>query len=90
VTRRRRLAALLLVSAGIARIAAGKAPERFNARLETSKGLVDRCALYAEYGETAGGGIRAGKQCPLFDGGNAYLDREFPKLDRIIRATIER
>ena len=45
-------------------------------------------ALYAEYGEKAGGGIRAGRQDPLFEGGNAYLAREFPKLDYIIRATI--
>src|SRR6266508_2286692 len=45
-------------------------------------------ALNSEYGENAGGGIRAGKQQPLFDGGNAYLDREFPRLDRIVRATI--
>jgi peptidyl-prolyl cis-trans isomerase A (cyclophilin A) len=42
--------------------------------------------LNAEYGEGAGGGIRAGRQQPLFDGGNAYLDREFPRLDRILRA----
>jgi homoserine O-acetyltransferase len=47
-------------------------------------------ALYAEYGERAGGGIRAGKQDPVFDGGNAYLRREFPKLDYIKRATIEK
>lgn len=45
-------------------------------------------ALNAEYGENSGSGIRAGKQQPLFDGGNAYLDREFPRLDRIIRARI--
>jgi peptidyl-prolyl cis-trans isomerase A (cyclophilin A) len=48
-------------------------------------------ALNSEYGEKSGGGIRAGRQQPLFDpatGGNAYLDREFPRLDRIIRATI--
>ncbi len=48
-------------------------------------------ALNSEYGESSGGGIRAGRQGPLFDvatGGNAYLDREFPKLDRLIRATI--
>jgi peptidyl-prolyl cis-trans isomerase A (cyclophilin A) len=48
-------------------------------------------ALNSEYGESSGGGIRAGKQQPLFDpvkGGNVYLDREFPRLDRIIRATI--
>src|SRR5579863_2146271 len=34
-------------------------------------------ALNSEYGESSGSGIRAGKQQPLFDGGNAYLDREF-------------
>ena len=44
--------------------------------------------LNAEYGENAGSGIRAGRQQPLFAGGNAYLDREFPRLDRIIRARI--
>jgi cyclophilin family peptidyl-prolyl cis-trans isomerase len=47
-------------------------------------------ALYSGYGERAGGGIRAGTQDPVFAGGNAYLEREFPKLDYIRRATIER
>jgi len=47
-------------------------------------------ALYSEYGEQAGGGIRAGKQDPVFAGGNEYLKREFPKLDYILKATIER
>jgi len=46
-------------------------------------------ALNAEYGETSGGGIRAGKQGPLFDIGNRYLDESFPHLDSIIRASIE-
>jgi hypothetical protein len=45
-------------------------------------------ALYAEYGETAGGGIRAGRQDPLFEEGNAYLDRMYPKLDWIKRAVV--
>jgi cyclophilin family peptidyl-prolyl cis-trans isomerase len=45
-------------------------------------------ALNAEYGETAGGGIRGGKQEPLFAGGNGYLAREFPRLDFIRRASI--
>jgi len=45
-------------------------------------------ALNAEYGETAGGGIRGGKQEPLFAGGNEYLAREFPRLDFIRRARI--
>jgi cyclophilin family peptidyl-prolyl cis-trans isomerase len=45
-------------------------------------------ALYADYGERAGGGIRAGKQDPVFKGGNMYLRRDFPHLDYIKRATI--
>jgi homoserine O-acetyltransferase len=45
-------------------------------------------ALESGYGEDAGGGIRGGKQQPIFDGGNAYLDRRFPLLDRILRARV--
>jgi homoserine O-acetyltransferase len=45
-------------------------------------------SLYSGYGENSGGGVRAGKQGPLVDGGNAYVDREFPKLDHLIRITI--
>jgi cyclophilin family peptidyl-prolyl cis-trans isomerase len=48
--------------------------------------VVDR--LYSGYGENAGGGMRAGRQGRVFAEGNAYLDREFPKLDRLIKATI--
>lgn len=44
--------------------------------------------LYSGYGENAGSGMRAGKQEQIFEGGNAYLDREFPKLDKLIRARI--
>jgi homoserine O-acetyltransferase len=44
--------------------------------------------LYAGYGEDAGGGMRGGKQGKIFDGGNAYLDREFPGLDKLNRATV--
>jgi homoserine O-acetyltransferase len=44
--------------------------------------------LNAEYGENSGSGMRAGRQQALFDGGNAYLDREFPRLDRIVRARV--
>jgi peptidyl-prolyl cis-trans isomerase A (cyclophilin A) len=47
-------------------------------------------ALNSEYGETSGGGIRAGKQQPMFDGGNAYLDREFPRLDKLLHAVVMR
>jgi peptidyl-prolyl cis-trans isomerase A (cyclophilin A) len=51
-------------------------------RVITGMDVVD--ALNKEYGENAGGGIRAGKQDPLFDGGNAYIDRMYPKLDKIM------
>jgi homoserine O-acetyltransferase len=46
--------------------------------------------LYSGYGERSGGGIRAGKQARLFEEGNAYLDREFPMLDRLVRARVVR
>src|SRR5437867_1096489 len=45
-------------------------------------------ALNSEYGENSGSGIRAGKQQPLFDGGNTYMDREYPRLDRVIKAVV--
>ncbi|HYL78928.1 MAG TPA: peptidylprolyl isomerase [Bryobacteraceae bacterium] len=48
--------------------------------------VVDR--LYSGYGETSGGGMRGGKQGKLFEEGNAYLDREFPKLDKLIKARV--
>ena len=44
--------------------------------------------LYTGYGETSGGGMRAGHQDKLFEHGNTYLDQEFPKLDRLIRARV--
>ena len=46
-------------------------------------------ALYSGYGEEAGSGIRSGRQGPLFAEGNAYLEREFPKLDYIVKAQVE-
>jgi homoserine O-acetyltransferase len=44
--------------------------------------------LYSGYGENSGGGVRAGRQAPLFSGGNVYADRAYPRLDRLIRVTI--
>src|SRR5271170_1435145 len=44
--------------------------------------------LYGGYGEHSGGGMRAGHQDEMFASGNTYLDREYPKLDKLIRATI--
>jgi homoserine O-acetyltransferase len=48
--------------------------------------VVDK--FYSGYGENSGGGIRAGRQGPVEQGGNAYLDREYPLLTRIRRASI--
>jgi len=45
--------------------------------------------LYSGYGENAGGGMRGGKQAPLFEGGNAYLDSNFPKLEKLMRAVVK-
>jgi cyclophilin family peptidyl-prolyl cis-trans isomerase len=45
-------------------------------------------SLCAGYAEQSGGGMRAGHQGKLFDEGNAYLDREFPLLDKLLRAEI--
>jgi cyclophilin family peptidyl-prolyl cis-trans isomerase len=44
-------------------------------------------SLYSGYGENSGAGMRQGRQGPLEAGGNAYIDREFPLLDRIHRVT---
>ena len=48
--------------------------------------VLDR--LYGGYGEASGSGVRQGKQGPLARGGNAYMDRVYPKLDRIWRVTV--
>jgi cyclophilin family peptidyl-prolyl cis-trans isomerase len=45
-------------------------------------------SLYSGYGENSGSGVRQGRQGPLANGGNAYVDREFPLLDRIRRVTV--
>ncbi|HUE87018.1 MAG TPA: peptidylprolyl isomerase [Vicinamibacterales bacterium] len=47
--------------------------------------VVDR--LNDEHGEGPGG-IRAGKQEAFFEGGNAWLDLAFPRLDYIRRVTV--
>jgi len=54
-------------------------------KVEEGMDVVD--AFYADYGETAGGGIRAGKQDPVFQDGNEYL-KNFPLLDYIVRARV--
>ncbi|HTM27242.1 MAG TPA: peptidylprolyl isomerase [Vicinamibacterales bacterium] len=55
---------------------------------EVIRGMEVADALYADYGEAAGGGIRAGKQDPVFEGGNKYLERNFPLLDFIKTARV--
>jgi len=45
--------------------------------------------LYSGYGETSGGGMRTGHQNALFAGGNAWLNRSFPRLDYIRQARLE-
>jgi cyclophilin family peptidyl-prolyl cis-trans isomerase len=40
--------------------------------------------LYSGYGESSGSGMRAGHQDAMFNGGNAYMDANFPKLDKLI------
>jgi homoserine O-acetyltransferase len=55
-------------------------------RVTSGMDVVDR--LYSGYGEGAGGGVRGGKQGKILEGGNAWLDASFPKLDRLLRARI--
>jgi homoserine O-acetyltransferase len=57
---------------------------------EVVEGIDVADAWYAEYGEAAGGGIRAGRQDPVFEGGNAYLKERFPLLDYIKTARVVR
>lgn len=55
-------------------------------RVTEGMDVADR--LYAEYDEAVGG-IRAGRQDVVFEMGNAYLMKEYPRLDFIRRAVIE-
>jgi homoserine O-acetyltransferase len=52
------------------------------------EGMAVLDSLYSGYGERSGSGVRQGRQGPLESGGNAYMDREFPLLDRIRRVTV--
>jgi cyclophilin family peptidyl-prolyl cis-trans isomerase len=55
---------------------------------EVIEGMDVADKLYSEYGEAAGGGIRAGKQDPVFEAGNVYLKEKFPLLDYIKTARV--
>ncbi|HET7626376.1 MAG TPA: TIM-barrel domain-containing protein [Verrucomicrobiae bacterium] len=61
-------------------------PEPFVPFGKIIQGMDVADSLNSEYGESAGGGIRGGKQGPLFEIGNAYLEKNFPRLDFIRRA----
>lgn len=54
-----------------------------------TRGMDVADALYAGYGEESGGGIRGGRQEPLFTRGNEFLLRMYPRLDYIRQATLE-
>jgi cyclophilin family peptidyl-prolyl cis-trans isomerase len=56
---------------------------------EVTEGMDVADAWYSDYGEKAGGGIRAGHQDPVFNGGNAYWKANFPLLDYIKTARVE-
>jgi homoserine O-acetyltransferase len=62
--------------------------EAFTILGRVREGLDVLDSLYSGYGENSGSGVRQGRQGPLENGGNAYMDREFPLLDRIIRVSI--
>ncbi len=68
-----------------------------NSRLDTggfaplgriSKGMDVVDQIYSGYGENSGGGVRRGDQSKIVEEGNAYLDREFPLLDKLINVKI--
>lgn len=64
--------------------ATGFAP--FGTVVSGMEAVVD--SIYSGYGEESGGGVRRGNQAPLVEGGNAWLDAEYPELDRIMRVRI--
>jgi cyclophilin family peptidyl-prolyl cis-trans isomerase len=55
---------------------------------KVSEGMEVVDSLYPGYAETSGGGMRAGRQARLFEEGNSYLDREYPLLDKLVRARV--
>jgi homoserine O-acetyltransferase len=65
-------------------------PEPFTVLGTVIEGMEVVDALFAGYGEASGGGMRQGKQGPLLEGGNAFMDRVYPRLDRIIRVSVRR
>ena len=52
------------------------------------EGMTVLDSLYGGYGEESGSGVRQGRQGPLERGGNVFMDREYPRLDRIRRVEV--
>lgn len=57
-------------------------------RVTSGMDVVER--WFGGYGEAAGGGIRGGQQGPIEKEGAVWLDRNFPRLDRILTARLTR
>ena len=62
--------------------------EPFTVLGTVTEGMAVLDSLYSGYGEESGSGVRQGRQGPLERGGNAYMDRVWPRLDRILRVTV--
>jgi cyclophilin family peptidyl-prolyl cis-trans isomerase len=62
--------------------------EAFTVLGRVTEGMAVVDSLYSGYGEKSGSGVRQGRQGPLETGGNAFVDREYPLLDRIRRVTV--
>ena len=63
-------------------------PEPFTILGTVVEGMSVVDSLYSGYGETSGSGVRQGHQGPLEAGGNAFMDKEYPLLDRIKHVTV--
>ena len=63
-------------------------PQGFSPIGQVVEGMEVVDSIHNGYGEDSGGGVRAGKQGPLVDGGNAFADKNYPLLDHLIKATI--
>ena len=63
-------------------------PEAFTVLGTVVEGMAVVDSLYTGYGEESGGGMRQGRQGPLLEGGNLYMDRTYPRLDRILKVTV--
>lgn len=55
---------------------------------EVVEGMDVVSRIYSGYGEDSGGGVRRGDQSRIVAEGNAYLDREFSRLDHILAARV--